>query len=69
MNFGHNFGQAKEVCQEAKIELKIRYLLLDRTLYSIGIFDSTTPVTISKPKTERYHPMQAIQKRDYQHVV
>ena len=30
------------------------------TLYSIGIFDLTTPVTINKPKTERWQSMMIV---------
>jgi hypothetical protein len=54
------FGKMFHLRQPTPLDKQDVIRMNQDTLYSIGIFDLTTPVTITKPKTERWQSMMLV---------
>ena len=54
------FGKMFHLRQPTPLDKQDVTRMNQDTLYSIGIFDLTTPVTITKPKTERWQSMMLV---------
>jgi len=54
------FGKMFHIRQPTPLDKQDVIRMNQDTLYSIGIFDLTTPVTITKPKTDRWQSMMMI---------
>lgn len=57
---GGGFGKFLHIRQPTPLDKQDVIRMNRDTLYSIGIFDLTTPVTINKPKTERWQSMMIV---------
>ncbi|MGC9494483.1 DUF1254 domain-containing protein, partial [Vibrio genomosp. F10] len=54
------FGKMFHIRQPTPLDKQDVIRMNQDTLYSIGIFDLTTPVTITKPKTDRWQSMMLV---------
>ncbi|MFT5140819.1 MAG: hypothetical protein ACI9CB_002484 [Rhodothermales bacterium] len=54
------FGKMFHLRQPTQLDKQDVIRMNQDTLYSIGIFDLTTPVTITKPKTERWQSLMLV---------
>ncbi|MCJ7557487.1 MAG: DUF1254 domain-containing protein [Gammaproteobacteria bacterium] len=54
------FGKMFHLRQPTPIDKQDVIRMNQDTLYSVGIFDLTTPVTITKPKTDRWQSMMLV---------
>ena len=55
-----SFGKFFHLRQPTPLDKQGVIRMNQDTLYSIEIFDLTTPVTINKPKTERWQSMMIV---------